>query len=803
MPILFDRSICCDLNETVSREWLVTNGKGGYASGTVAGTLTRLQQGLLVASPQEGASPQLLVAKLDEEVVFDQRTYHLGTNEYKDGTLNPAGFVHLETFRLEEGFPVFTYHLGGIDGIMLEKRIWMPQGLNTTYIQYRLLRTTTHPDITPWSSRASRPTYTRFHDAQRMLSLTLLPFVGYRANNEAQHGKLDWQFRVDTQHLEPDETTSNNNESIAGCTIHAYDEARPYHIFVVGHAESENTFLPTGVWYWNLLHRADQAAGRAANSDLYLPGVFRTKLWPGEDATFTIVITAEDLSWLTFSLKHLKRAYHEAVDYQRSILQTQRYFGDGGVTAHMHSILPFPAKNDDLPQDEEFLRLLIQAANRLVAERPATQDEASTGYAPFPPQIKNIPFVVSGYYGEQEDTRDTLIALPGLLLATRRYADARRILSKLGRSFHRGLLPDRLPGPHETPDEYGREELGESGRDQSHPYNGSADTTLWYFYALDHYIQATHDYELLDSLASTLEECIDWYMRGTLNGIGVDARDGLLQAQSPGKALTWMNATAPHKPQTPVTPRMGKAVEVNALWYHALSLMQEWSERFNRERHINSRAEVHQEQRQRCRRSFNERFWYASGGYLYDVIDGPDGDDTSIRPNQLFALSLRHAVLDEAHRRAVLNVVTSHLLTPCGLRTLSPQAEGYKGRISQHQEEQQSSLHQGSAWPWLIGPYVDALLRVDGQAPVSRKNHTEETQKYQEGVWHKGIRLLDSFREQLRSDMLGAIGTVYDGDSPQRPHIHMISAISTGEILRVYKLLAHMGVRFSDQTLSV
>lgn len=792
MPILFDRSICCDLNETVSREWLVTNGKGGYASGTVAGALTRLQQGLLVASPQEGASPQLLVAKMDEEIVFDQRTYYLGTNEYKDGTLNPAGFVHLETFRLEEGFPVFTYHLGGIDGMMLEKRIWMHQGLNTTYIQYRLLRTTTQPDTTPWN--VARPSYTRIHDAQRALSLTLLPFAGYRANNEAQHGKLDWQFRVETQHFEAENTTSKNNESSAGCAIYAHNVARPYYIFAVGHADSESTFLPTGVWYWHLLHRVDAAAGRAASSDLYLPGVFHTKLWPGEDVTFTIIITAEDVSRLTFSPKHLKRAYSEAVDYQRSILQTQRYFGDGGVTAYMHSILPFPEKNDDLPRDEEFLRLLMQAANRLVAERPATQDEA--GYASFLPQIKNIPFVVSGYYGEQEDTRDTLIALPGLLLATGRYGEARRILSKLGRSFHQGLLPNRLSRLHEIQSEY--ETPGEEERDESRPYHSGVDTTLWYFYALDHYLQSTGDYELLDSLASALEECIDWYTRGTLNGIGVDARDGLLQARSPGKALTWMNAT--REPCMPVTPRMGKAVEVNALWYHALSLMQEWSERLNSEGHI----KVYEEQRQRCRRSFNERFWYTSGGYLYDVIDGPDGEDASMRPNQLFALSLRHSVLDEAHRRPVLNVVTSHLLTPCGLRTLSPQAEDYEGRISQHQEEQQSSLHQGSAWPWLIGPYVDALLRVDGQAPVKRKNHTGEPQKYQErSVWHKSILLLDNFREQLRSDMLGAIGSVYDGDTPQYPHIHMASAISTGEILRIYKLLAHMGVHFSRQTLSV
>jgi predicted glycogen debranching enzyme len=140
MPIAFDRSICCDLNETIAREWLITNGLGGYASGTITGALSRMQQGLLVVSPCDAATPQLLLAKIDEEVTFDQRTYYLGTNEYREGTLNPSGFVHLETFRLEEGFPIFTYRLGGIDGVMLEKRIWMPHGRNTTYIHYTSYR---------------------------------------------------------------------------------------------------------------------------------------------------------------------------------------------------------------------------------------------------------------------------------------------------------------------------------------------------------------------------------------------------------------------------------------------------------------------------------------------------------------------------------------------------------------------------------------------------------------------------------------------------------------------------------------
>lgn len=783
MPIEFERDICRDLDETAAREWLVTNGKGGYASGTVAGMLTRLQQGLLVASPREGTGPQLLVAKIDEEIFFDQRSYYLGTNEYRDGTLNPAGFVHLETFRLEEGFPVFTYHLGGVDGMMLEKRIWMSQGLDTTYIQYRLLRTTMQPDITPWNPRATRPLYTRIHDAQRALSLTLLPFVAYRQSSEIQHGKLDWQFHVETQLFESD-------ESIAGCAISAFEGARPYSIFAVGHTDSESTFLPTGVWYWNVKHRAEQAAGRAATSDLYLPGVFRTKLWPGEDVSFTIILTAEDVSWLTLDTKHLKRAYNEAVDEQRSILQAQRYFGEGGATASLSSVLPLPEKDDDVPQDEEFLRLLVQAAGRLVVERGATPDETVRKLASFLPGRKMTPSIVSGYYSGQENTRDTLIALPGLLLATRRYAEARRILERLGCTFYQGLLPDRLPEEGAIKNDNGDGEY-------------SADTALWYFYALDQYVLATRDVELLESQASTLVDCIDWYRRGTLNGIGIDARDGLLEARWPGKALTWMNATLPGEARRPVTPRMGKAVEVNALWYHALSLMQEWSERFKSGIAYEGRVDEYEELRQQCRRSFNERFWYASGGYLYDVIDGDNGDDNSIRPNQLLALSLRHAALDGTYRRSVLNVVTEHLLTPCGLRTLSPQDEQYRGHISYHEEEQPSSLHQGGAWPWLIGPYVDALLRVDGQATGNRKNHIEERQKIRESVWRRGISLLDNFREQLRCDMPGAIGSVYDGDAPQSSHIHLISALSTGEIVRVYHLLAHMGVRFSRQTLSV
>src|SRR6266513_1102785 len=219
MPIAFDRSICCDLNETISREWLVTNGLGGYASGTVAGTLTRMQHGLLVASSSDEVSPRLLLAKIDEEILFDQRTYYLGTNEYSDGIINPAGFVHLETFRLEEGFPNFTYRIGGIDGLLLEKRIWMVRERNSTYIQYRVLRSHT-PEGHIHKNNFS-------NGDQRVLTLTLLPFAAYRLYNEHQYGNNEWHFQIQTHPAEDfsaeaeKQQSSYSDDDIAGCTIRA------------------------------------------------------------------------------------------------------------------------------------------------------------------------------------------------------------------------------------------------------------------------------------------------------------------------------------------------------------------------------------------------------------------------------------------------------------------------------------------------------------------------------------------------------------------------------------------------------
>jgi glycogen debranching enzyme len=796
MPIAFDRTICCDLHETISREWLITNGRGGYAAGTIAGTLTRLQHGVLVAAPDEGQrqyAPQVLLAKIDEEVAFDQRTYYLGTNEYKDGTLNPAGFVHLERFRLEEGFPVFTYRLGGIDGILLEKRIWMPQDLNTTYLHYRVVRTTL-PEQGDWphSSQGQGPARRTSrlledaHASQRIISLALLPFASYRKTNEPLRGDFDWQFHVQPQHITLYDDMQESRQSIAGCTIRAYDDARAYHIFVIGHADSQTTFLPTGVWYWNILHREDQVT-----DDLYLPGVFRTKLWPGDDVDLTIIVTAEDLSGQSFNARQLKRAYAQAVEDLRDYTHAQRYFGEGGVSTHMYPVLP-PASNERLADElspEEFLRTLLQAGSRFLAQRPYSLDEAGSRLSPIFSGTQTIPTIFSGFYDMSELTRDTLIALPGLTLTPGRYSEARRILLTLGHSFRKGLLPDRLPAP---------------GRPLDDEDYSSSDTMLWYFYALDAYLRATHDENMLEELYPRLGACISSLLNGERSDVRIDPHDGLLLANRPCKATTWMKACCEEAGNVPLTPRSGKAVEVNALWYHALSLMQEWSERLHKSGRIAHISSAYDELRRKCQHSFNERFWYEEGGWLYDVIDGPDGDDASLRPNQLFAFSLRYPVLDPSRWRAALDVITRRLLTPYGLRSLAPQCSGYTGQIAgddQAPGERARGAFNGGAWPWLVGAYIDALCQVEGVD--ERLNEGLRTTGRSNAVRNTGIRLLDHYRRHMSKDLLGMPGEVYDGDEPQRAHGQLASARSTGELLRAYKRLALLGVRSSDQAVSV
>jgi glycogen debranching enzyme len=795
MPIIFDRNICCDFNETISREWLMTNNRGGYAAGTVAGMLTRRQHGLLVAQPPASITPQLLLAKIDEEVVFDQRTYNLGTNEYRDGTVHPSGFVHLETFRLEEGFPIFTYRLGGINGIMLEKRIWMPHDQNTTYIQYRLLQTTStdssglrRSGITGALSTGNSRMVDQVETTQRAVNLTLLPFVASRPYDQLQHGDNGHPFLV--QNLQKESIEDNKFETplslprgVAGCKISG--TTYPFHLIAVGHAQSQTTFIPTGVWYWNFIHRNDIAEKQPATDAFYLPGVIRATLWLDEDATLTIIVSTEELSSHTFQPGQLKLSYKHSIERQQQLyqnaLQPQRFFGEGGEAAQAYHIraLPFTTTSDPYASGEEYLQHLLQAGNRFIMQRTLPYEQRASTDILFNKQ-RSIPVLLANYYEMENRTRDVLIALPGLTLVTEHYDWALRILREVARHFKDGLLPDRLPLP---------------GQSLENSDYGSADTTLWFFYALDCYLQTTHNYEFLEDSYNYLATSIHRYIQGTSNGIQIDLKDGLVSI--PGKGLTWMNAVVNG---SPVTPRGGKPVEVNALWYAALSLMVEWSQILNSNGYLSQAVSYYQELLTLCKQNFQQRFWYAEGGYLYDVTDGPSGDDHTLRPNQLLALSLRYSAVTFEQQQSAFDVVTRHLLTPRGLRTLSPHDPAYKGYQGRSQVEQQQAMHQGSVWTWLLGPYIDVMLVKQNHFSDSRSPH--EDSLFQEYLWQKGLCLLEPFQDRFREGLLGMNEGVFDGNSPFSVAQNCASAISTGELLRIYNLLAQMHVVHTEHAFS-
>jgi glycogen debranching enzyme len=800
MTIKFDRTICCELNETISREWLVTNGQGGYATGTVAGVLTRMQQGILVATLPDTYTPQLLLAKMDEEVTFDQRTYYLGTNEYQDGTFNPSGFVHLESFCLQDGFPVFTYRLGGVDGLLLEKRIWMAQGFNTTYIQYRVLRPSlsekpgNKPDNANPAPISNQGLLTPITSAQEKqeLTLTLLPLASYRPYNMLQRYHPEQRFYVRVHGTE--DTAKNAYKADAdsmpefpqgtsGASICPAAAKMPFHILAVGDAESKTIFIPTGVWYWNFLRRHDAAAGREHLDDLYLPGVIRAQLNSDTHATLNIVISAERLQPQLYQPESIEQLYQETKERQRDLTERTRH-AQRLQWSYPHPTIPVAeAESAEYLQhllyaSEHFLVRPVQNPSQWREVRPQTHIDIPNHNLEHKSQEALV--LLSDYYSMENKTRDALIALPGLLLVTEKYRDAQLYLSKLADYFVGGILPDRLPT--------GNNALTD------HDYS-SVDITLWYFYALNCYLKATHHYAFLEELFPKLAESINHYIHGTHNGISCDPIDGLLTAQKEGKALTWMNMYGSGRP---ITPRAGKAVEVNALWYHALSLMQGWSERLGYRGHsdIGYSVNYYQQYANHCKHNFQRRFWNAARGCLYDVIDGPEGNDASLRVNQLFALSLPHTLLEPTYRQRVFETITEQLVTAYGLRTLAPQESAYHSHIkvdSRHPDDYQQALHQGSSWTWLIGPYIDAIL-AQPQTSIIEQNR--------EHLWRQGMQQLEPSGKRFYVDLLNMCEGIFDGDSPQHVGPQSSSLLTTAELLRSYDQLLRMHIEQPDSLLS-
>lgn len=642
MYIEFGREICGNLNTAESREWLVTNGIGGYASGTVAGLLTRRYHGLLVAALQPPLGRTLLLAKLDETVIYDTRSYSLHANRWAGGIVSPQGYRYIESFSLEGTIPVWRFAFADA---LLEKRVWMQQGANTTYTQYTL------------------------HRATQPLKLTLKAMVNYRD----YHGSTQangWQMVVE--------------QVDAGIRVLAYQSAIPLYLL-------SDTALavasPVHNWYCKFELAVERYRGLNDSEDHLHAATFEATLNPGESVTF--VASSEEQPDLNgeAALKHRR-------NYEQKLIRLWK---------SKHSLLV-----KDTPT---WVNHLVLAADQFIVDRSVSED----------PQGKTI---IAGYHWFGDWGRDTMISLPGLTLATGRSEIARSILRTFARYVDQGMLPNRFPDAGEIPE-----------------YN-TVDATLWYFEAVRAYYSDTQDDNLLHELFPVLADIIDWHCRGTRYNIHLDSTDGLLYAGETGVQLTWMDAKVG---DWVVTPRIGKPIEVNALWYNSLRTMAKFA------RLIGKPHQEYEAIANRAQIRFS-RFWNQEAGYCYDVLDSTDGDDASLRPNQIFAVSLPESPLTTDQQKQVVDVCGRMLLTSHGLSSLSPDHPQYQGKYGGDQYQRDGAYHQGTVWGWLLGAFVTAHLRV-------YKNPTQSRQ------------FLEPMANHLCASGLGSFSEIFDGDAPMTPRV--------------------------------
>lgn len=646
MTIAFDQSITQNFNEAIRREWLETNGLGGWSSSTISGAHTRRYHGLLVAATRPPVGRMVMLSKLDETIEVEGQRLEMTTNIYV-GAVHPQGYRYLQNFT-KDFFPVFTYEAAGV---RLQKSIAAVYGENTTLILYEV-------------SGAS-PTFT----------LELRPFMAGRDYHSLSHAN--------------EQITKNFEFENDVFAARLYEGLPELYLLIPG-----ATFETQPDWFYNFEYLVEKARGQDFQEDLFTPGLFKCRLKAG-DKLGVIASTHNPTGRDAFAL------FAQEKERRKKLIS-------------------------EMPVVDETTKTLGLAADQFIVQR---DNDSKT--------------IIAGYHWFTDWGRDTMIALPGLTLATGRFEDAKKIIRTFARSVSKGLLPNRFPDAGVEPE-----------------YN-TVDATLWFFVAIYKYLKYTGDKEFLkNELLPILEDIISWHDRGTRYNIHV-AEDGLLYAGEPGVQLTWMDAKIG---DWVVTPRIGKAVEINALWCNALAILSSLYNLAGQKASAKRSAKRTVQTRDR----FREVFWYEEGGYLYDVVDG-ERRDTSIRPNQIFALSLPYPLLEEQQANKVLETVTDKLYTPFGLRSLAPEDPHYRPVYSGNSSERDSAYHQGTVWGWLLGPWLTAVVRVNGQ------DGKATAQRY--------------FKEiipHLEDAGIGTISEIFDAEAPHAPHGCIAQAWSVAEILRAY-----------------
>lgn len=661
-----------DFEAAIRREWLITNGLGGYASSTILGINTRKYHGLLIAAFNPPVNRKVMLVKLDEEVCVGGKKYPLGANEFRHA-VTPEGHRLIQRFVLNP-FPVYVYVAGGV---LVQKRIFMPHRRNATFVIYEV-----------------------HNPLESKVSIRVFPLVNARHfYSVTEREKWKWSFVQ-----EPFQRGTSLKLTA------------PDILLVLG-SSGGRYIAGKGRWIDDVYFRVDDSLGESCLDDCFQPGYFEFRIAPTDRRLFYVLAVAgrteeakEEFSSLFKDFSRVEEFYKREIARHRGLLEDFK---------EMHDV-EFP----------EWLRWLIIAADSFLVKR------ASTG----------TTSVIAGYHWFEDWGRDSLISLPGLTLVTGRFKDAREILETFKLYCSRGLIPNRFPD-----------------RNGEKPVYNSVDATLWYFNAVLQYLNYTGDFEFVRrELWETLQSIIEHHVEGTMFGIRVD-EDGLL---AHGPQLTWMDAVVDGKA---VTPRAGKAVEIQALWYNAIRTMELLAKRFQER----DKAEAYGYMAEKAKQSFVRKFWSSKRGRLFDVVEEDGGADASMRSNQIIAVSLTFSMLDREKGQRIVKVAMEKLLTPYGLRSLAGDDQRYVGRYAGDWSHRNHAYHNGTVWPWLLGPFVTAFLKARGY-----------DEKWQGFAFDNFLRPL--FREQLFQGGLGSISEIFDGDPPHTPQGCISQAWSVAEPLRAY-----------------
>lgn len=653
----------------LSREWLESNGIGGYACSTVIGCNTRRYHALLCAATAPPLGRMVLVNKADETLTIGDRHVELGCNQFP-GTIHPNGYHYLESFE-NLPLPRWIYRVPSFENapdVVLEKTLWMPTGENRTCLRYVLRE---GPDI----------------------SLSLRPFVTARDYHHTH--SFNTQFNTDIEKLR-----DNNSGDGTQFRMQPYQGGPPI-LF-----SSDAEFFAAGAWYYAFEYAVEMERGLDCHEDAWCPGAFVWRLKAGEAAEFSVAT--------------------EPLNIEKSSERIAYFSVQKSEIARRENLL---ASFPDLPEPRRTAagRLAI-AADQFIVQQ---QDKLHT--------------VLAGYPWFSDWGRDTMIALPGLCLTTKRFEEASSILQSFAKAASEGMIPNRFPDHGEIPD-----------------YN-TVDATLWYFHATAQYLERSGDWDTVrEKIYPVLRECIEWHIKGTRYGIKADENDGLLSSGGGGTQLTWMDAKVG---DWVVTPREGKAVEIQALWFNALRSMMDLAERADDK----SMKNLCGDWSRKVKKNFAEKFWNATENCLFDYVNG-QYQDGAIRPNQIFVVSLPHRLLTADLEKRVVACVQRELLTPHGLRSLSPRDSRYRPIYIGDQWQRDGSYHQGTVWGWLIGPFLSAYLRVNGHSATAKK---------QAAAW------LQPLLDHLNEACIGSISEIFDADPPHTPRGCFAQAWSVSEVLRV------------------